>query len=411
MDASKKNKGNVGRRRAMRWIKRGITALVTLVLVGGAVFAALPKPVSVESALVDKGVLVVTINEDGVSRVKDRYVVSAPLSGNLARIVLNPGDAVAQGAVLARILPASAPLLDARSRSEATASVARAVAATKQAKAQIVRAQVALEYAKQEEARTRELFRKETVSQAELDRALLEVRTRQAELTSAEFADKVAAHELRMAQAALGRMDGKESESGEQFVVPSPIAGRVLKVLQKSEGVVQAGASLLELGDPRALEIVADVLTSDAVHVHPGSPVTIEAWGGAPLAASVRLVEPSAFTKVSSLGVEEQRVNAVIDLTAPYAEWAELGDGYRVEARIQVYRNASATRVPASALFRSGQKWATFVVEDTKARLRLVDIGRRNDSHAEVLKGLSVGERVIIHPSDQVSDGVRVDAE
>src|SRR5690606_16382867 len=187
--------------------------------------------------------------------------------------------------------------------------------------------------------------------------------------------------------------------------------GRVLKIIQKSEGVVQAGAPLLEIGDPKALEIAVDVLTSDAVHIHPSNPVVIEDWGGQPLAASVRLVEPSAFTRVSSLGVEEQRVNAVIDLNAPYEAWADLGDGYRVEARIQVYRANDAIRVPASALFRSSKQWAVFEVASGVAKLRIVELGRRNNDHAEVIKGISPGTRVIVHPSDKVVDGASVEAQ
>jgi HlyD family secretion protein len=375
-----------------------------------AVMAALPKPVPVETAEVTKGPLVVTVNEDGIARVKNRYIVSAPLTGSLARIGWNPGDSVEQGEVLARILPLRAPLLDGRSRSQAEAQVARATAAVQQAGSQVERAAASVDYAGKEAERTGRLFREGTISQAEMDRITLEKRAREAELTSARFGDKVAAHELRMARAALGRYDEREKQ-GEQFEVPSPTGGRVLKVIQKSEGVVQAGAPLLEIGDPKALEIAVDVLTSDAVHIHPSNPVVLEDWGGKPLAASVRLVEPSAFTRVSSLGVEEQRVNAVIDLNEPYEAWAALGDGYRVEARIQIYRAEQATRVPASALFRSGKQWAVFVVASGVAKLRALELGRRNDEQAEVIKGIAAGEHVVLHPSDQVEDGVSVEMQ
>lgn len=407
MNTTKQNRTQERRRTLKRWSKRALTGIVVVVLAAAAVQAALPKPVEVETGSVDEGSLVVTVDEDGVTRVKDRYVVSAPLSGNLARIELHAGDAVKRGEVIARILPARAPLLDARTRKEAAASVSRAEAATRQARAQIERAHAALEYSKREAARSKELYEKDVVTQAELDRARLDERTRRAELTSAEFADKVAKHELSMARAALGRFDGQQ-QKGEQFDVPSPIDGRVLKVIQQSEGVIQAGAPLLEVGDPRALEIVVDVLTSDAVHIKPSRPVSIDEWGGKPLQAIVRMVEPSAFTRVSSLGVEEQRVNAVIDLNAPYEKWSALGDGYRVEARIQVYRAEKKVRVPAGALFRRGQDWAAFAVIDGHAKLRKLQLGQRNDVHAEVSRGLSAGDRVIIHPSDQVSDGVEV---
>lgn len=405
---SEKLESTIGRQQARRrWVKRLVLALLALGFLAAAVVAALPKPIPVETALVSSGPLVVTVNEDGVARVKDRYIVSAPLSGNLARIELDPGDSVKQGDVLLRILPLEAPLLDARSRSQAEAQVARALAATKQADAQLERARVALDFSAKEAERARRLFQAQTVSQAELDRAQLEKRTREAELTSSQFANKVAAHELRMARAALGRFDVRGREA-EQFEVPSPTGGRVLRVIQKSEGVVQAGAQLLEIGDPRALEIVVDVLTSDAVNIHASNPVTIEKWGGEPLSARVRLVEPSAFTRISSLGVEEQRVNTVIDLSAPYEKWADLGDGYRVEARVQVYRAENATRVPASALFRSGTEWAVFTVVSGVARLRTVQLGQRNDEHAQALAGVVAGERVILHPSDKVKDGEAV---
>lgn len=410
MDA-RKSKHDTARRRALkRYVKRALWVLFVAALLAAVVWAALPKPVPVESAGVDRGVLVVTVDEDGVSRVKDRYVVSAPLSGNLARVELRAGDVVNPGQVLARILPARAPLLDARSKRQAEAQVARAAAALKQGQAQIERTRAARDFATTDAARTRALFREHTISQAELGRALLEHRARDAELTSAEFANKVSVHELSMARAALGRFDDGKHGEIEQFEVPSPIGGRVLKVMTESEAVVQAGAPLVEVGNPEALEVVVDILTNDAVQIRPSSGATLEGWGGKPIKAAVRLVEPSAFTRISALGVEEQRVNAIVDLDAPYADWAQLGDGYRVEAKIEVYRAPAATRVPAGALFRSGERWAVFVIEGTVARLRALELGRRNDAHAEVLKGLSPGERVIVHPNDQVTDRVSVAA-
>lgn len=392
-----------------RLVRRVIWFVLFALVAAGVVAAVLPKPVPVETASVTQGELVVTVDEDGVSRVNDRYVVSAPISGNLARMELHAGDQVKQGQVVARILPLSAPLLDARSRQEAEARVNAAYAGLRQANAQIDRAKVALDYSREEAANSRQLSQQGSISRQEADRAQLDERSRQAELASAEFAAKVASHELAMARSALGRYEGKTgTDDDDQFVVTSPVAGRVLKVFQQSEGVVQAGAQLLEVGDPSAMEIAADVLTSDAVHIEAGAPVVIEEWGGAPLAARVRLIEPSAFTRVSALGVEEQRVNAVVDLNEPYEKWKALGDGYRVEARIQVYRNPKAIMVPWSSLFRRGADWAVFVAKDGKAQLRVIEVGRRNDTEAEVKNGLSSGERVVLHPSDRVADGVEV---
>lgn len=395
------------RRRARRLVKRLIAALVGAAVVAGVVVAALPKPVDVEQETASVGELVITVDEDGVTRVKDRYVVSAPLPGNVARIELRAGDEVKQGDVLARLVPLRAPLLDARSKSQAEAQVAAALAATRQVEAQIERAKAALDFARAESGRTRELFKRSALSQQELDRTLLEERARQAELTSAEFGAKVASHELRMARAALGHaQDKRESQDG--FSVTSPVSGRVLKVIQASEGVVQPGTALLELGDPKALEIVVDVLTSDAVNIQPGSPARIEGWGGEPLPAAVRMVEPSAFTRVSALGVDEQRVNAIVDINAPYESWSKLGDGYRVEARIEIFRSKDSVRIPGSALFRHQGKWATFVVESSRAKLRVVEVGRRNDTHAEISSGIRAGEVVIVHPSDRIAEGVEV---
>lgn len=407
MNDQNQNQSSTRGRKIRRAVKRALLILVGVAVVAGVVVTAMPKPVPVELATIATGELVVTVDEDGKTRVKDRYVVSAPLTGNLGRIELDPGDEVEQGEVLARLVPSQAPLLDARSRSETEARVAAARAATRQAAAQIERAKAALEFSKTEASRVRQLYQSNAVSQTELDRALLEERARTAELTSAEFGAKVANHELQMTMVALGRHEGTKAAT-ETLTVPSPVRGRVLKVLQKSEGVVQAGAPLLEVGDPKALEIVVDVLTSDAVHIQPGSPVTVEGWGGDTLKAAVRTIEPSAFTRMSALGVEEQRVNTVVELSESYDKWAKLGDGYRVEARIEVFRAQDTVTIPQSALFRHDGNWATFVVNDGVAELRVLEIGRRSDTHARVMSGLTPGEVVVVHPNDDVVHGARV---
>lgn len=391
-----------------RLLKFALISLVVVAVGGAAALAALDKPVGAEVGEVVKGTLVVTINEDGRSRVKDRFVVSAPLTGTLGRIELHPGDEVKRGAVLARLVPVGAPLLDNRSRARAEASVSAAQAGILQANAQIDRAEAALDFATKEEARVASLVASGALSQQELDRTQLEKRARQAELTSAKFGAKVAGHELTMARAALGVADGSEKD-GHPLTVTSPIGGRVLRVIHESEGVVQAGTQLLELGDPAALELVVDVLTSDAVNIHPGSAVQVENWGGESLKAAVRMVEPSAFTRVSALGIDEQRVNAIIDLNEPYDKWHLLGDGYRVEARIEVYRSPEATLVPQSALFRHDQEWAAYVVENRVAHRRTVKVGRRNETSAEIVEGLEPGARVVTHPSDKVADGVLIE--
>ncbi len=400
------------RRTVVRWIKRGLALAFLGVVASMVVMAWMPKPLPVETAEAVRGSLVVTVSEDGRSRVKDRYVISAPLAGNLARLELHPGDDVEEGGVLARIVPVAAPLMDSHTKEQAQARVAAAKAGKKQARAQIVRAQATVEYAKAEVERVRPLTEQGIEPSVVLERALLDSRTRAAELTSAEFAARVAEHELRMAKSALGRMEprseGAEDTPQEQLEVPSPISGRVLSVIQRHEGVVAAGTPLIELGDPTAMEIVVDVLTRDAVQIEHGAAATIERWGGPPLHANVRLVEPSAFTRLSSLGVEEQRVNAVLDIDRPYEEWKSLGDGYRVEAKITIWRDDDVLKVPASALFRHDDGWAVFVVRDQIATRVEVEVGRRNGLDAQIESGLEAGDRVVIHPSDRVIDGIEV---
>ncbi|TPV94421.1 MAG: HlyD family efflux transporter periplasmic adaptor subunit [Myxococcales bacterium FL481] len=401
---------NKNHRTLVRWVKRALGAAFLLAVVGMVVVAWIPKPLPIETAEVTRGDLLVTVSEDGRTRVKDRYVVSAPLAGNLARIELRPGDDVSRDRVLARIVPVTTPLLDARSREQARARVAAATAGTKRARAQIERAKAALAFADQEAQRIAPLVEQGIESASTQTRAELDQRTRRAELTSARFAARVAEYELEMANSALRRA-GKPSateDDGEEQLVSSPIGGRVLKVLQASEGVVAAGSPLIEIGDPAALEIVVDVLTRDAVQIEPGADVTVDGWGGEGLHGNVRTIEPSAFTRLSALGVEEQRVNVVIDIEPPYEQWARLGDGYRVDAHITVWREADITKVPASALFRQDDGWAVFVVRDEMASLVPVEIGRRNAMEAQVVAGIESGETVVLHPSDRVADGIAV---
>jgi HlyD family secretion protein len=396
-----------GRPRLKRWLRRIAALLLGLGVLAMIVLAAIPKPVPVEIARVERGALEVTVDEDGRARVKDRYVVSAPLAGNLARIELHPGDSVERGAVLARLVPLSPPLLDPRAHKAAEAKVAAAAAQRKQVAAQIARAKAAASFAEDEATRVRSLVEHGALPERALEQAELDARTRVAELTSAEFAARVADYEVEIASSALGRMSGKSSGE-EQWDLPSPVQGRVLRVLQQSEGAVQVGTPLLELGDPAALEIVVDVLTSDAVRIAPGAKVHIDRWGGEPLDGIVRLIEPSAFTRVSSLGVDEQRVNVVIDLRSARAQWLALGDGYRVETGIVVWKQDDVLKVPASAVFRRDAGWAVFSVRGGVARLTPVEIGQQSGLEVQIASGLDEGSRVISHPSDRVVDGVAV---
>lgn len=393
----------------LRWLKRVLYTLLGLGLVGALVIAWLPKPASVEVAVVTRGPLRVTVDEDGQARIKDRYIVSAPLAGSLARLELDPGAGVALGQVLARIAPLQPALLDTRARASAQARVAQAQAAQRQSAAQLERAQSSADSAKAERERARKLFENEAGSRQALEQAENTERRTTAEMESQRFATRVAKFEVEMARAALVRLPSAGKVAA-QLEVPSPVTGRVLKVLHKSEGVVQPGTQLLEVGDPSALEVVVDVLTSDAARIAAGAQVTLDRWGGPAVQGRVRHVEPSAITRLSALGIEEQRVNVLIDLTSPPAAWAALGDGYRVEAHIVVWEGADVIRVPASALFRHGDGWALFRVIDRVARLTPVELGQRTMREVEIVKGLGSGERVILHPSDKISDGVKVAA-
>ena len=389
---------------------RAITAALALVLVAAAVVAAWPKALPVEEAAVRRAPLEVTVDESGKTRVRDRYVVHAPLGGELARISLRAGDMVKQGATLARIMPADPALLDPRARVEALARVGAADANAAQAKAQVARTEAAQEHAQEDLAATRRLADSGAVSSEKLRNDELEARVRDQELAAARFGVQVAVHDAEAARAALLRY-GDARGPRELFTVVSPTSGRVLRVDQESEGVVAPGAALLEVGDPTSLEVVVDVLTADAVRITPNAAVRLERWGGdRPLQAHVRVVEPSAFTKVSALGVEEQRANVVIDIDDPRETWASLGDGYRVEASIVVWRSDDAVVVPANAAFRRGDAWAVFVDSDGRARLRTVAIGRRGATDVEILSGLAPGERVVVHPSSTVEDGSRIRA-
>ncbi|MGB5284794.1 MAG: HlyD family efflux transporter periplasmic adaptor subunit [Polyangiales bacterium] len=393
-----------------KWIRRAVIALAVLAVVGLIVVAWIPNPIEVEVAEVSQGPLVVTVNEDGRTRVKDRYTVSAPITGNLARLELEAGDAIEQGQVLARLVPLPPPLLDSLTRAEAKARVDAAKAALRQAQAAVNHARFQRDFAKQESQRALAVVKQGGLARSDADRAVSTYRGSEEDLNSANFGARVAEHQLKLAQTTLMQLSGK-GEEGEQLEILSPVAGQVLKIYQESEGVAQSGTPILELGDPAALEVVVDVLSQDATRIQAGAPASIERWGGKnPLRGHVRIVEPSAFTKLSALGVEEQRVNVIIDMDDERELWSSLGDGYRVEARISVWEGEDVLRVPASAVFRSEEAWATFVVEGGTAVVRAVELGETNGLETEVLSGLAEGETVIAYPSDSVRDGVSVEA-
>jgi HlyD family secretion protein len=388
------------------WVMGAAAALALGALLAWA-FA--PRPVEVEVAEATMGAFEITVDEDARTRLRDRYVVSAPLAGRLQRITLREGDAVAAGAVLATLTPSFSPLLDERTLREQQAQVAVADAALKRANTRIGAAQVALEQARVTLRRTEQLAQQGFIAPTKVDADRLAAQAAQKELDTAVDSEHVARRELAQARAALVAV--QRGPGGAGFELRAPVAGRVLKVHQASETNVTPGLPLVEIGDTAQLEVVAELLTSDALALRPGAAVRIERWGGPTLLQGrVRQVEPAAFTKVSALGVEEQRVNVLIDITSPAAEWAALGDGYRVGVRIVTRSEAGVLRVPVSAVFprASGEGTAVFVVDGKRARLRPVTVGARNGSQAWVQDGLAAGAKVIVYPPAAVADGVRV---
>lgn len=386
-------------------------ALTIAVLGGTAALIAygfVPKPIPVTVRRVERRSLEVTVDETGKTRIRDKYIVSAPVSGSLSRIALEAGDPVAEGDHLAEIAPLAPQLLDARSRHEAEAQVEVARANLERTHSAIARADSAYDFAKSQAERSRQLRRQGGLSEQQLEEAEYQLRAAADELASARLAARVSANELNASRAALSSINAKD---GRKIAIVAPVAGRVLRVLQQSAGAVQAGAPLLELGDPSALEVVADVLSTDAVRIVRGASARIEGWGGSyPLHARVRRKQPSAFTTRSALGVEEQRVPVILDFVDEPARWAALDDGYRVEARIRVAKVDDALVVPASALFRGAAGWAAFKVVGDQAQRVQVELGLRNPDWAEVKRGLEERDRVIVYPSDRVAQGVEVSA-
>ncbi len=396
----------------MKRLRRLLYWLIGLSLVGAASYFSLrPRPVLVDVATVATGPMDVRVEEDGKTRIRERYVVSTPLTGRLLRITLEVGDLVTAGqTVLARMQPTDPDFLDPRALAQARARVSAAEQRLQAAKAELAKAEAEVNYAETEMGRVRNLRNKNAASQSEFEAADLAFRLRTEEAKSAGFAVDIAEYELELERAALMLTDpDQEQDSEMELAIKAPIDGRVLRIAQESSTVVTAGSPLLEIGDPSDLEVVADLLSRDAVKVSPGDEVFLRHWGGdRDLRGRVRLVEPSGFTKVSALGVEEQRVNVVIDLIDPPDSRTELGDGFRVDSEIVVWQSNSSLQVPTSALFRVDGQWHVFKVNSTHAHLTPVKIGQNNGVSAEVIEGLEQGSVVITHPSDAVEDGVAV---
>ena len=389
----------------------GVGAVI-LAVVLGIVWGYWPRAVPVEVAEVRRAPMQVTVDEEGRTRVRDRYVVSAPVPGYVRRIELDVGDSLDAGQTIVEMEPLRSTVLDPRSRAEAEARVAAARSALAGARADVTAAEAEAEETKSEFERRERLGALERVSEEEVERASTRMRQAQASLRAARYAVEVARYDLDAANTALEFSAAQASgDPAETVIVRAPVPGSVLKLHTESEGVVAAGQPLIEIGDPSNLEVEVDVLSKDAVRIAPGTRVLLQRWGGdEDLEATVRTVEPTGFTKVSALGVEEQRVLVIADIVSPPERWQRLGDGYRVEAVFVVWSEPDVLSVPTSALFRDDGNWAVFAVRGGRATVARVEVGQNNGLEAQILSGLDAGDAVIVHPDDEVTDGVAVEA-
>jgi len=391
-------------------VKARIAWGVAGIAVAAAVAWALqPRPVIVETARVVRGAYEQTVSDDGRTRARERYTISAPLSGRVERIRLRAGDAVRRGDEVAVLMPAAPALHDARTERELRARLGAAQAQQQRAAAEAKRVTALRDQARIDLDRQAKLLADGFISPAAREQALLQLQTQERALEASQFALDASSHELEQARVALGIFGG--SEPGTAWVVRSPVSGSVLRILQESEGVVPVGAPLVEIADPRGLEAVVDILSQEAVAIRPGMAARLELGRDlVPLAARVRLVEPAAFTKVSALGVEEQRVNVVLDFAEPLDRVQTIGDGFRVDAYIVTQRIDDALKVPVGALFREGSGWAVFAVDGSRAVRRPVNVSLRNGVEAVVTSGLSAGDTVIVYPSEKLDNGSRIEA-
>ena len=386
-------------------LTRIIYYLLALGVVALIVVAFLPSPIKVETARATKGPLRVTVDEEGEARAHDRFVIATPIAGRLTRLDLHDGDPVSPGQVVAVINPLP---IDQREFAEITARVQSAEALKRSADEAVEHARAVHQQTERDLRRAEDLVERGVVSRQFFEQAGNAESIARNELAAAKFKADAAASEVKVVKAGLIAVESEQRGSTKSVTLRSPVKGRVLRIIEKSERVVPAGTAIITLGDPRKLEVVVDLLSTDAVKVKPGATVLLENWGGeVPLRARVRTVEPSAFTKVSALGIEEQRTNVIADFVDPPGP---LGDGYRVEVRIITWEAESALKVPSSALFRHGDRWSVFVVEDGKAIRREVEIGHRSQVEAEVLIGIQEDDAVIVHPTNQLADGAKVEA-
>lgn len=393
--------------RLRRWI---IIIIVTIVVILAILYGFMPRPVPVDLVKASRGPLRVTIEEEGKTRVKDRFIISAPVAGFMQRVELEIGDTVKKGQTLVKLEPLRSNVLDPRSLAAAEAEVSSAEAALKVAEEKARATDADEKYAKSKLERMKKLYEGGYISKNDMDLAETEAKRTEANRLSAEAEVNVAQFELDKARTALRYSAAEGTRNSKSIVlVSSPVNGRVLKIHRKSEGVVNSGEALIDIGDPKTLEVKIEVLSANAVNIKPGTLVLFERWGGdSALSGRVRVVEPAGFTKISSLGVEEQRVPIIADITSLPESWQRLGEGYSVEARFIIWEGKDVLQIPASALFHKGESWAVFIAKNGRAQQREVKVGHRTGLTAEILSGLAEGEDVIAHPDDSIKEGTRI---
>jgi HlyD family secretion protein len=395
---------NASTRRVLIW------SIVMVLLLAAMGWSFWPQALQVESAPVTRGPLRVEVSDEGRTRVRESYQVSAPVAGRLLRVEKHAGDPVTGGkTIVAYLLPTAPGFLDIRSRAQGEAALKSAIAARDLAQSLLARAKAELAFATSDLARSKNLAKSNAISQQNLEKAELAYNNARSQLTTAEAYLQAKEFDLQSARAQLIDPENAAGRQRASLPLKAPASGRVLRVLRENEAVVAAGTPIMEIGDPKDLEVVVELISEDAVKVHEGDPAAIGDWGGPGLlAARVRRIEPSGFTKVSALGVEEQRVNVLLDFVGPSQKWENIADSYRVAAHIVIWQSPAVLRVPASAMFRSGNGWAVFKIEDGRAKLTPIETGHTNDSFAEVRHGLMEGDRVVPHPSDRIRDGVKI---
>ena len=392
-------------------LKKHLGLIVAAVCVVGIIaIGFIPRPALVDIAVAKRDTLQVTIEEEGKTRVIDRYVLSAPVDGYARRLDLNVGDAVNKNQKILSLEPLRSSVLDPRSRAEAEARLAAATATLSSAERNVNAAEADAEFAASELDRLRQLYESRTISLDRFQQAEANARRTRANLESARFNAEVAQFEKKAARAALDYSAASTTDDAPETVsITAPVSGSVLKIHHESEGVVKKGEPLLEIGDPLSLEVEVDVLSRDAVQISAGTAVRFERWGGnSSLQGVVRTIEPVGFTKISALGVEEQRVLVIVDIISPKEEWQRLGDGYRMETVFVLWEGENILQIPSSALFKRQDSWAVFVINDERASLRQVELGQRSGTTAEIVSGLSEGEAVINHPGNNIEDSSRV---